>query len=104
MGDAAGIVDGVMYYKPRTIGTIVRYEVTLKPKALKDLQGLSKKLQVRILEKIVCIQDDLQGDVKQLTNFTPEYRLRVGNYRILFEIESDVIVIYRIKHRSNAYA
>ena len=50
------------------------------------------------------MQDNLQGDVKQLTNFTPEYRLRVGNYRILFEIESDVIVIYRIKHRSNAYA
>ena len=50
------------------------------------------------------MKDDLQGDVRHLTNFTPEYRLRVGNYRILFEIESDVIVIYRIKHRSNAYA
>ena len=85
------------------VGIIVRYEATFKPKALKDLQGLSKKLQIRILEKIAFMQDDLQGDVKQLTNFTPEYRLRVSNYRILFEIESDVIVIYRIKHRSNAY-
>ena len=82
----------------------MRYEVTFKPKGLKDLQGLSKKLQARILEKITFMQDDLQGDVKHLTNFTPEYRLRVGNYRVLFEIESDVIVIYRIKHRSNVYA
>ena len=79
------------------------YEVTFKPKALKDLQGLSRNLQVRILEKIAFMKDDLQGDVRHLTSFTPEYRLRVGNYRILFEIESDVIVIYRIKHRSNAY-
>ena len=47
---------------------IVRYEVTFKPKALKDLQGLTKKLQVRILEKIAFMQDDLQGDVKQLTD------------------------------------
>ena len=31
----------------------------------------------------------MQGNVKRLTNFTPEYRLRVGNYRILFEIEKD---------------
>ena len=50
------------------------------------------------------MQDDLQGDVKHLTNFTPEYRLRVANYRILFEIEADTLVIYRIKHRSNAYS
>lgn len=82
----------------------MRYDTAFKPQALKDFQGLPKKLQVRILDKIEFMQDDLQGDVKQLTNFTPEYRLRVGNYRILFEIESDVIVIYRIKHRSNAYS
>jgi mRNA interferase RelE/StbE len=46
----------------------------------------------------------LQGDIKRLTNCTPEYRLRIGNYRILFEIESsNVIVIYKIKHRKEAY-
>jgi mRNA interferase RelE/StbE len=50
------------------------------------------------------MQDDLQGDVKQLTNLSPEYRLRVGDYRILFEIEAEEIVIYRIKHRSKAYS
>ena len=80
------------------------YEAVLKPKALKDLQSLPTNLQARILEKIELMRDDLQGDVKHLTNFTPEYRLRVGNYRILFEIETDVLVIYRIKHRSNAYS
>lgn len=40
---------------------------------------------------------------KQLTNFTPEYRLRVGNYRVLFEIEKKIINIYRIRHRKQAY-
>lgn len=49
------------------------------------------------------MQDNLQGDVKRLTNFTPEYRLRVGDYRILFEIEDLVIMVYRVKHRRNAY-
>ena len=32
----------------------------------------------------------LKGDVKRLTNFTQEYRLRVGDYRILFEIAESV--------------
>jgi mRNA interferase RelE/StbE len=82
----------------------LRYEVLLKPKALKDLRGLPTNLQARILEKVEFMRDDLQGDVKHLTNFTPEYRLRVGTYRILFEIEDEIIVIYRVKHRSQAYS
>jgi mRNA interferase RelE/StbE len=49
------------------------------------------------------LADGLAGDVKRLTNFTPEYRLRVGNYRVLFEVEQDRIVIYRVKHRREAY-
>lgn len=53
--------------------------------------------------KITAMQYDLQGDIKKLTNFEPEYRLRVGDYRVLFEIENDSLIIYRIKHRRNAY-
>ena len=49
------------------------------------------------------MKDNLRGDVKKLTDFTPEYRLRVGAYRVLFEIENDTIIIYRIVHRKDAY-
>jgi len=45
----------------------------------------------------------LSGDVKKLTNFTPEYRLRVGEYRILFEVENSKIIVYRILHRKDVY-
>ena len=82
----------------------LRYEVVLKSNAIKDLQKLPPSTQARILEKVELMQDDLQGDVKHLTNLTPEYRLRVGDYRILFEVEKGAIVIYRIKHRSKAYS
>jgi mRNA-degrading endonuclease RelE of RelBE toxin-antitoxin system len=34
---------------------------------------------------------DLAGDVKRLSNMTPSFRLRVGDYRVLFEIEGDRI-------------
>ena len=82
----------------------MRYEAVLKPKALKDLRGLPTNLQIRILEKVELMQDDLKGDVKRLTAFNPEYRLRVGSYRVLFEIEGQMIVIYRVKHRREAYS
>lgn len=83
--------------------TNVKYEIEFKPKAIKDLSKLSSNLQRRLVDEIELMQDDLQGDVKKLTNFTPEYRLRVGDYRILFELEEQTIVIYRIKHRSKSY-
>ena len=33
----------------------------------------------RIMSKIEALQNNLAGDLKRLTNFTPEYRLRVGD-------------------------
>jgi mRNA interferase RelE/StbE len=79
------------------------YEIELKPRAFKDLQALPKSTQRRIVAKIEGLADDLAGDVKRLTNFTPEYRLRVGDYRVLFEVEGTNVVVYRVLHRKDAY-
>jgi mRNA interferase RelE/StbE len=81
----------------------MKYGIEFKLKAVKDLRSLPKQVQSKILEKIQLMENDLAGDVKKLTNFTPEYRLRVGNYRVLFEVENGSIVIYRIKPRDKAY-
>ena len=81
----------------------MRYEVEIKPRAIKDGKRISKDILIRILERIEGLADDLRGDVKRLTNFSPEYRLRVGEYRILFEIEAGKIVVYRIRHRKDVY-
>jgi mRNA interferase RelE/StbE len=56
------------------------------------------------MARIEGLQDNLAGDVKKLTNFTPEYRLRVGDYRVLFEIEGAIVVVYRVLHRKDAYS
>ena len=82
----------------------MKYTVGLKPRATKDLRNIHRPDAKRIAGALERLEDDLQGDVKRLTNFTPEYRLRVGQYRVLFEVENDnQIVIYRILHRREAY-
>jgi mRNA interferase RelE/StbE len=81
----------------------MRYDVQFKPGALRDMEGLSSRIRTRLLARIEEMSNDLKGDVKRLTSFTPEYRLRVGDYRALFEIEGKKIVIYRIRHRREAY-
>jgi mRNA interferase RelE/StbE len=79
------------------------YKVEFKPRAFKDLKSLPVTERDRIVAKAEALQNDLGGDVKHLTNFTPEYRLRVGNYRVLFEVEGAKVVIYRVRHRKDAY-
>jgi mRNA interferase RelE/StbE len=79
-------------------------KVELKPQAIRDLRALQKQEAARIATKLAELESGLTGNIKRLTNFTPEYRLRVGNYRVLFEVEEDTVVVYRVMHRKNAYA
>jgi mRNA interferase RelE/StbE len=81
----------------------MEYRIKFKPRPIKDCKSINKKVLKLIFSKIELLSDNLQGDVKKLTNFTPEYRLRIGDYRVLFETEKDEIIIYRIMHRKEAY-
>ncbi len=82
----------------------MNYTVGLKPRASKELRRIQKQDASRIADALERLADGLSGDVKRLTNFTPEYRLRVGQYRVLFEVENEnEIVVYRIVHRREAY-
>ncbi len=58
------------------------FQVEFKPKAVKDLDKLPQATVVRVIRKLESLRSGLKGgDVKRLTNFSPEYRLRVGDYR-----------------------
>ena len=80
------------------------YRVELKPRAIKDLRSLSTQNAGRVADALARLADDLSGDVKRLTDHSPEYRLRVGSYRVLFEIENgSCVMVYRVVHRREAY-
>ena len=68
------------------------------------MRRLDKDGALRVAEALERLRDNLSGDVKKLTNLTPEYRLRIGQFRVLFEIESETrVVVYRVAHRREAY-
>jgi mRNA interferase RelE/StbE len=80
------------------------YQIEFKPRAVKDLEAIDTGDARRIIEKVEALKNDLAGNVKRLTQFTPEFRLRVGSYRVLFEVEGTKVVIYRVRHRKDAYS
>ena len=79
------------------------FKITYSAPAIEDLDGLPKKQSAGLVKKITRLAGGLRGDIKRLKDFDPAYRLRMGDYRILFDVEGREIIIRRIKHRREAY-
>ena len=81
------------------------HAIKILPAAQKDCDGFSPKAFTKIKEKIIALAKNPRpfGAIK-LTN-EEGYRLRVGDYRVLYRIDdaSKEIFIYRVKHRKEAY-
>jgi len=79
-------------------------KIELRKSAIKDLKSISEPYKTKLHNKILELQKfpNLQN-IKKLTNFEPAYRLRVGNYRVLFDVIEDTIIIGRVLHRQNSY-
>lgn len=81
----------------------MKYTLEIRKRAEKDLSNIPKNDAQAIADAIFELEKGLSGDIKKLTNYSPEYRLRVGKWRILFEVSKEKIIIYRILHRKEAY-
>ena len=79
------------------------YRLEIKEEARQQLRALAKEHRRNIGWRLQSLQTDLTGDVKKLTARTQEYRLRVGNFRVLFMLEGDLINVYAVKDRKEAY-
>ena len=67
------------------------------------IYDLPARERAQIIRKIERLQSGLQGNIKRLREAEAMYRLRMGDYRILFDVEDDVIVIRRIGNRKDVY-
>lgn len=81
------------------------YKILLFAAAKKELESLDKKTKVRIASSLEELKQ-LGIHAKHTKKLQPPiggYRMRVGEYRILFDREDDIIVIHHISKRADAY-
>ena len=78
-------------------------EIEYSDEALDDLRGLPSRHADQITRKVERIRGGLIGDIKALTNAEAGYRLRSGDYRVLFDCDGKSVVVRRIKNRRDAY-
>ncbi len=82
------------------------YTIIVTKRARRDIDGLETVIKNRLGKKLLQISklDDIKPVVRQLTDSRiGSYRLRVGDYRVLFDLDATNIVILRIQHRKDVY-
>ncbi len=82
------------------------YDIKLMPQAQKDLDGFSGKLLSRLEETILRLYEEPRlHNSKKLSGSGSRWRIRVGDYRILYEIDDShkIVKVFRIAHRKEVY-
>lgn len=81
------------------------FVVRLGKRASKDLRRLPTRVRAAVQEALVELEHDpFSGDYRKLKG-CEGHRRRVGDYRILFEVDTDLhlVGVYRIRHRGSVY-
>ena len=84
------------------------HEVRLSESAQKDLTKLQGEARRRVLAKLADLSlDPKPQGIKQLQGFTNVFRIRAGDYRIVYRIERGeivvLVIVLRIRHRKDVY-
>jgi mRNA interferase RelE/StbE len=80
------------------------YKILITDRASKDIEKLDISIKKRIGERLKSFSANPLHYAKKLINpKIGSYRFRIGDYRVIFDIVDDSIVILRVGHRSSIY-
>lgn len=81
------------------------YRIVIKKSAAKEIEAIQSKDRTRIIEKIRALADEPRPVGSKKLSGQEKFRIRQGNYRILYQIKDDVLIITVVKvgHRSDVY-
>lgn len=82
----------------------MRYRLVYTHRATRDIEGLDPRVKERIGKTLLRYEEDPLKHAERLTHSEiGSYRFRIGNYRVVFDLEGDEIVVLRVGHRREIY-
>ena len=82
------------------------YQIEWKPSAIRELKRLDRQVVQRIISSIEQLQNSpFPSGYRKMRSAEHSYRLRVGDYRVVYEVfhSRSLIQIVRVRHRKDAY-
>ena len=83
----------------------MKHQLLLKQSAEKELERLNTRLRERILARLLLLEQNPRPSGSIKLQAGKGYRLRIGDYRVLYEIDdaARVVTIFAVRHRREAY-
>jgi mRNA interferase RelE/StbE len=88
------------------ISSLKKYTIVFSKTAEKSLKTFDREDKIRILSKVKELAGDNDNlDIKKLKSCHLLYRLRIGNFRVIYNIQNDRLIIYvvAVGHRKHIY-
>ena len=84
---------------------MAKYEISVKKSAVKELENIPKKELQKILKKIQALSSEPRPQGSQKLSHKEQYRIRQGDYRVIYSIDDDnlAVNIIKIGHRREIY-
>lgn len=85
---------------------MVSFKLQWRSSAYQDLENIDKKEIPRILKKVENLTNNpFPHGFCKLKDSTKSYRIRVGNYRVIYQVEKEIItvIIVAVRHRKDVY-
>jgi mRNA interferase RelE/StbE len=84
----------------------VSYSIEFLKSAAKEFKKLPKLIQSKTINTLKMVEVDPYSEVLKMRKIRGKenlFRIRIGDYRLIYAIENSCIVIVRIRHRKNVY-
>lgn len=84
---------------------MARYNVLIKPSAVKDIESIPKKDRLRIIQRIHGLADNPRPHGCEKLSGVDRYRARQGTYRIVYSVSDRElhIIVVKVGHRREVY-
>jgi mRNA interferase RelE/StbE len=82
------------------------YSIQFTSRALRDLRAIDRPVQQRLRQQIDRLSENpFPANTKKLHGHEPYHRIRVGNYRVIYEVDGEQlrVIVIKIGHRKNVY-
>ena len=82
----------------------MKYKIVFTRRAMKDISRLQPGVKERIGDALTRYSKDPLGYARRMVDPSlGSYRFRVGDYRVIFDLEGDEIIVLRVGHRKEIY-
>ena len=91
-------------YENQNDGEKASFQLVFTPTFTRDLRRLNSQARQRVLRRLELLEVNPYTNCTKLTNVeVGVFRIRIGNWRVRYDVEGKQVILHRVRHRREVY-